>query len=108
VLTHIDKPIRIRNLQLKNRVVRTATTTNLGGGIINEDLIAYHEARSRGVGLSILDVMSVHSTYLGPLYAFTPEELTARGIAVSTIGDARSPRYLQTAIREGYLEGAAV
>ena len=36
------------------------------------------------------------------------EQLSARGVAASAIGDARSPRYLQAAIREGYLEGAAV
>jgi hypothetical protein len=36
------------------------------------------------------------------------EEHSARGIAVSAIGGARSRRYLQTAIREGYLKRAAV
>jgi 2,4-dienoyl-CoA reductase-like NADH-dependent reductase (Old Yellow Enzyme family) len=93
MLTHIDKPIRIRNLQLKNRVVRTTTTSNLGGGTVTEDLIAYHEARARaGVGLSVLDVMSVHPSCYGPLYALHPKmdelyppmirRLKAHGMAV--------------------------
>ena len=73
MLTHINKPVRIRNLQIKNRVVRTTATTNLGGGVIGDDLIAYHEARARGgVGLSVLDVMSVHPSCYSQIYAFDP------------------------------------
>jgi NADPH-dependent 2,4-dienoyl-CoA reductase/sulfur reductase-like enzyme len=34
------------------------------------------------------------------------DKLVARGIPVTAIGDAKSPRDLQAAIREGYLEGA--
>ena len=93
MLTHVDKPIRIRNLEIKNRVVRTTASSNLGGGEISEALIAYHEARARGgVGLSILDVMSVHPSCHSPIYALDPrmdddyprmiERLKAHGMRV--------------------------
>nr|WP_087573468.1 FAD-dependent oxidoreductase [Sphingomonas sp. CDS-1] len=73
MLTHIDKPIRIRNLEIKNRIVRTNASSNLGGGEISENLIAYHEARAKGgVGLSIIDVMSVHPSCMSPVYALDP------------------------------------
>lgn len=62
-LTHVDKPIHIGAVEIKNRVVRTAHATNIGGGTINDDLIAYHEARARGgVGLTILEILGVHAT----------------------------------------------
>ena len=61
--THVDKPIDLGPMRLKNRVVRPAHGTNLGKGFINDALIAYHEARARGgVALSIIEVGSVHPT----------------------------------------------
>ncbi len=72
-LTHVHTPIRLRNLEIRNRVVRSAHGTNLGGGTINEDLIAYHEARAKGgVGLTIMEVMGVHPSGPGPLCSFDP------------------------------------
>ncbi|TDI61789.1 MAG: FAD-dependent oxidoreductase [Alphaproteobacteria bacterium] len=62
----ILSPITINQLEIKNRVVRTAHGTNLGGGDLNDDLISYHAARARGgVGLSILEASGVH--YSGPM-----------------------------------------
>jgi 2,4-dienoyl-CoA reductase-like NADH-dependent reductase (Old Yellow Enzyme family)/thioredoxin reductase len=62
----ILSPITINKLEVKNRVVRTAHGTNLGGGDLNDDLISYHEARARGgVGLSMLEASGVH--YSGPM-----------------------------------------
>jgi 2,4-dienoyl-CoA reductase-like NADH-dependent reductase (Old Yellow Enzyme family)/thioredoxin reductase len=59
-------PITINRLEIKNRVVRTAHGTNLGGGELSDDLISYHVARARGgVGLSILEASGVH--YSGPM-----------------------------------------
>ncbi|MFY9329448.1 MAG: FAD-dependent oxidoreductase [Georgfuchsia sp.] len=61
--THVDKPIRIGNIELKNRIVRPAHGTAYGKGIISDDMIAFHEARARGgVSLSILEIGSVHPT----------------------------------------------
>lgn len=60
-LEHVLSPINIRGVELRNRVVRTAHNTLIGGGDITDDLIAYHEARAKGgVALSILEVGLVH------------------------------------------------
>ncbi len=65
-LTQVFQPIVINGLHIKNRVVRTAHGTNLGGGALSDDLIAYHEARARGgVGLSMLEASGIHRS--GPM-----------------------------------------
>jgi 2,4-dienoyl-CoA reductase-like NADH-dependent reductase (Old Yellow Enzyme family)/thioredoxin reductase len=65
-LRHILAPITINRLEIKNRVVRTAHGTNLGGGTLSDDLIAYHAARARGgVGLSMLEASGIHPS--GPM-----------------------------------------
>jgi 2,4-dienoyl-CoA reductase-like NADH-dependent reductase (Old Yellow Enzyme family) len=65
-LAHVLTSIRIGKLEIKNRVVRTAHGTNLGGGTLSDDLIAYHEARARGgVGLSMLEASGIHPS--GPM-----------------------------------------
>ncbi len=70
-LTHVLKPIEIAGKTIKNRVVRTAHATGIGGGFMSDDLIAYHEARARGgVGLSVLEILSVHPTSPAPLNMF--------------------------------------
>lgn len=78
---HVLSPLTLNGLTLKNRVARTAHGTNMGGGTIGDDLIAYHAARARGgCGLSILEVMSVHPTSApGPLNFGEPN--LARGYA---------------------------
>lgn len=61
--SHVLSPIRIKNVDIPNRVVRAAHGTGLAQGGINPDFIAYHEARARGgVGLTILEIASVHPT----------------------------------------------
>jgi 2,4-dienoyl-CoA reductase-like NADH-dependent reductase (Old Yellow Enzyme family) len=73
VYTHVDKPIRIGAIELKNRVVRPAHGTVIGKGTMNDALIAYHEARARGgAALSILEVGSVHPTTAFCLNLFEP------------------------------------
>jgi 2,4-dienoyl-CoA reductase-like NADH-dependent reductase (Old Yellow Enzyme family) len=65
-LRHVFEPITLNGLEIKNRVVRTAHGTNLGGGALSDDLIAYHAARARGgVGLSMLEASGVHPS--GPM-----------------------------------------
>ena len=72
--THVDKPIKIGNIELKNRIVRPAHGTVLGKGTMNDRLIAYHEARAKGgAALSILEVGSVHPTSAFCLNIFDPE-----------------------------------
>lgn len=71
--THVDKPIRIGAIELKNRIVRPAHGTVIGKGTMNDALIAYHEARARGgAALSILEVGSVHPTSAFCLNIFDP------------------------------------
>ena len=61
MLSHVNKPFKLGAQILKNRVFRSAHGTLIGGGTINEDFIAYHEARARGgVALSIVEVISPH------------------------------------------------
>jgi 2,4-dienoyl-CoA reductase-like NADH-dependent reductase (Old Yellow Enzyme family)/thioredoxin reductase len=71
--THLDKPLRVGKITLKNRVVRPAHATNHGKGFISDDLIAYHERRAiGGVALSILEVGSVHPTSPFSINLFDP------------------------------------
>lgn len=61
--THVNKPIQIGPVELKNRIVRPAHGTNIGKGRMSDELIAYHEARARGgAALSIMEIGSVHPT----------------------------------------------
>jgi len=61
-------PIKIRHLEIKNRVVFTGHMTYLNEGIPAERLVAYHGARARGgTGLIITEVAGVHtSAYYSP------------------------------------------
>lgn len=60
-LDHVFRPITVNRTEFRNRVVRSAHGTGLGRGEVNDDLIAYHEARARGgVAMSILEASSVH------------------------------------------------
>ncbi|MEJ7925706.1 FAD-dependent oxidoreductase [Sphingobium sp. AN641] len=72
--THVDKPIRLRNLEIKNRTFRSAHATDLGGGYMSDVLIAYHEQRARGgVGLIINEIGSVHPSTRMYQNLFDPE-----------------------------------
>ena len=57
-------PIRIRDMQLSNRIVLPAMGTKFSGNdsYVTDKLIAYHTARVRGgSGLNIVEVASVHT-----------------------------------------------
>lgn len=61
---NLFKPIKIRDLELKNRVVFPAMATNLiaDGGYVTEKFIDYHVARAKGGnGLNITEATSVHA-----------------------------------------------
>ena len=69
----ILSPIDIGGVKVPNRVVRTAHATGIGAGQLNEALIEYHAARARGgVGLTIVEILSVHPTSPASLNAFDP------------------------------------
>ncbi len=58
------KPIKIRDMELKNRVIYPAMATNLiaKGGYVTDRLIDYHVARVLGgTGLSTTEAASVHT-----------------------------------------------
>jgi 2,4-dienoyl-CoA reductase-like NADH-dependent reductase (Old Yellow Enzyme family) len=58
------EPLQIRGVWLKNRIMSTGHDTTLPTeGLVNDALIAYHEARARGgVGLIVSQVAGVHET----------------------------------------------
>ncbi|WP_340265892.1 oxidoreductase [Sphingobium mellinum] len=59
--THVDKPIRLGNVEVRNRTFRPAHGTGIGWGAMTDALITYHEERARGgVGLIISEIGSVH------------------------------------------------
>jgi 2,4-dienoyl-CoA reductase-like NADH-dependent reductase (Old Yellow Enzyme family)/thioredoxin reductase len=66
-LQKVFEPIRIRDVEIRNRVVRSAHDEGFNRGSIGPEFIAYHAERARGgVGLSILGAAAVHkSTALG-------------------------------------------
>src|SRR3546814_16790032 len=68
--THVHTPIRLgKSLEIKNRIVRPAHATNFGNGLMNDRLVAYHEARAAGgVGLSIIEICAVHDSSPGTLW----------------------------------------
>ncbi len=60
-LKRVFEPIKIGNIEIPNRIVRTAHDTGYAITDISDDFIAYHEARAKGgCGLSILEASSVH------------------------------------------------
>ena len=62
-LSHLLSPIRIKNLEIKNRVVIPPMGTNLANpdGTVSEALLAYLSRRaSSGAGLVITEITSVH------------------------------------------------
>lgn len=62
--THLFQPLTIRGCTIKNRILSTGHDTTLPTeAAVNEELIAYQEARAKGgVGLIILQVAGVHET----------------------------------------------
>ena len=70
---NVFSPITINQLEIKNRIIRSAHGTGLSAGGL-QVLVDYHGARAKGgVGLTILEVASVHPTCAAPILAFRPE-----------------------------------
>ena len=73
-------PVRIGGLEIKNRVAMTAMGVNLAaaGGGVNDDIIAFYEARARGgVGLIVSGLCRV----MDGAGASEPCQLAARNLA---------------------------
>ena len=46
---HLFEPLKLRGHEIRNRILSTGHQTYLAkGGLVSEDLVAYHEARARG------------------------------------------------------------
>ena len=70
---HVLSPIDIGGVTVPNRVVRTAHATGIGAGRLSDELIEYHAARARGgVGLTIVEILSVHPSSPASLNSFDP------------------------------------
>jgi len=68
-LSRIFEPIRIKDLEIPNRVVRTAHGTHLARDAFDEASIAYHVARAKGgCGLTIIEAASVHASSENTLF----------------------------------------
>ena len=66
--THVDKPLQIKNLTLRNRILRPSHSTGYAVAGITDDFIQFHLARARGgVALTILEMMAVHDTSPGSI-----------------------------------------
>ena len=60
---NLFSPLTIRNVTVKNRIFSSAHGTMIASARVNDELIAYHEARAKGgAGLIIVEVASVHPT----------------------------------------------
>ncbi|PHV72221.1 NADH oxidase [Sporanaerobium hydrogeniformans] len=75
-------PIKIRDMELKNRVIMPAMGTRMANekSEITERLVAYHEARARGgCGLNIVEVSSVHTPSAPAHFVSISEDIYIRG-----------------------------
>jgi len=75
---HLFEPITIRGHTIPNRLFFPPHGTSMGeGGLVSDQLIAYHEARAQGgVGMIVVEGMSMHPSFgiaSGYLLADRPE-----------------------------------
>ncbi len=63
---HLFTPLRLRSVEIRNRILSTGHQTYLAkGGLPGEDFVAYHEARARGgLGLIITEAARFHASAL--------------------------------------------
>jgi len=65
---HLLRPIMVGDVQIPNRVVRTAHATGLALDGAGDDFVAYHAVPARsGVGLTIFEAAAVHPNSIGRL-----------------------------------------
>lgn len=58
----LNSKVRIKNLELRNRLVLPPITTNYGSpeGLVTENILHFYRERSRDIGLTIVESTSVH------------------------------------------------
>ncbi len=61
---HLFSPMRLRNTEIRNRILSTGHQTYLAkGGLPGDDFVAYHEARAKGgAGLIVVEAARFHAT----------------------------------------------
>ena len=72
------EPIKIRGMELKNRVIFPATGTKFSGkaSFVTKQHIDYHVARVRGgSGLNIVEVSSVHTPSAPRMFLSLSEDM---------------------------------
>jgi 2,4-dienoyl-CoA reductase-like NADH-dependent reductase (Old Yellow Enzyme family)/thioredoxin reductase len=88
----VESPFTLGDIELRNRVVRTAHGTGLATEVVSDDLIAFHQRRAAGgVGLLIVGDGIVHPSAKGVLSLWRAEAVPAMqslGAAVHAEGAA--------------------
>ena len=95
-LRRVFEPYTLGNVELKNRIVRAAHGTGLPvGGLVSDELLAYHEARARGgVAMTTLEVAGVH--WSSPGYLDVSSDRCLPGLRrMSDLGHAHGMRVFQ-------------
>ena len=61
-MTILNSEIRIKQMALRNRLVLPPITTNYGSpeGYVTEDILHFYKARSKDIGLTIVEATAVH------------------------------------------------
>jgi 2,4-dienoyl-CoA reductase-like NADH-dependent reductase (Old Yellow Enzyme family)/thioredoxin reductase len=73
-LTHVNTPIHIGPVEVRNRIFRSPHVTGFATGGITDTFINYHAERAAGgVGLTILEILSVHPSSPTFLNAWGPD-----------------------------------
>jgi 2,4-dienoyl-CoA reductase-like NADH-dependent reductase (Old Yellow Enzyme family) len=70
------EPLQLKNIKLRNRIVRAAHGSGLSKGLVSDDLYEYHMTRARaGVALSFAESGEVHWSSAGMLNTTSDEVL---------------------------------
>ncbi len=106
-LNKVFEPIRIRGVEVPNRIARTAHATGtLFPGERAAGFVAYHAARARGgVGLTILEAMAVHPSS-GAL-AVSSDRITGVYEALMREVRPQGMRVFQQLFHQGHIGPAA-
>ncbi len=77
---NLFSPLTIRGVTLKNRILSTGHETILAhGGILGDDIVAYHQARAAGgAGLIIIEVSMIHESAVfvrDPIKAYSDDTI---------------------------------
>ncbi len=76
---HLFAPIKIRDMELKNRIILPAMGTRMAAenGAVTDKLIAYHAARAKGgCALNIVEVAAVHTPRCAGAFLYLSVKIT--------------------------------